>query len=168
MRKKATRCEPIPRAGEGKRGQAGHIGYLLRQAQVAHRQTMERALSGVGLTPPQFAVLTMLVAYPGASGADVARLSLLTPQTVSVIVGNLERMGTLQRTHHATHGRILRMEVTQAGRQLLARCRQRVDAVERELLGGLDPAQERAVRTWLVRVATLSRDRGEPDTEASH
>ena len=148
----------IPGVGEGKRGPAGHIGYLLRQAQVAHRQRMERALADVGLTLPQFSVLTMLAAYPGASGADVARLSLLTPQTVSVIVGNLERMGALHRTHHATHGRVLQIDLTDDGRQLLARCRASVRSVERELLEGLTPADEAAVRKWLVHVAELSRD----------
>lgn len=148
----------IPEIGEGKRGHAGHIGYLLRQAQVAHRQCMEHALAGAGLTPPQFSVLTMLVAYPGASGADVARLSLLTPQTVSVIVGNLERMGALQRTRHATHGRVLQMEVTEDGRRLLAQCRENVRAVEQDLLNGLSQADERVVRTWLVHVAALAQD----------
>jgi DNA-binding MarR family transcriptional regulator len=167
MRKTIQKEPIIPQAGEGKRGQDGHIGYLLRQAQVAHRQRMERALSTVGLTPPQFAVLTMLVAYPGASGADIARLSLLTPQTVSVIVGNLERMGALARTHHATHGRILQMEVTGDGRQLLARCRECVAAVERELLKGLSPAHEAILRKWLVHVATLSQDSGQSDLSAS-
>jgi DNA-binding MarR family transcriptional regulator len=45
----------------------------------------------MGVTLPQFSVLTMLAAYPDASGAELARLSLLTPQTMSVIIGNLER-----------------------------------------------------------------------------
>ena len=156
MRKNAVNVPPIPNAGEGKRGQSGHIGYLLRQAEVAHRQHMERALSAVGLTPPQFAVLTMLVAYPGASGADVARLSLLTPQTVSVIVGNLERMGALRRRRHTTHGRVLQMDITDDGKRLLARCRRSVDGVEQELLDGMSAAEETAIRRWLVHIATLS------------
>lgn len=156
MRKNPVDVAAIPDAGEGKRGHAGHIGYLLRQAEVAHRQRMERALSAFGLTPPQFAVLTMLVAYPGASGADIARLSLLTPPTVSVIVGNLERLGALHRKHHATHGRVLQMDITEAGKRLLARCRKSVDAVERELLSDVGAADEKAIRKWLVHVATLS------------
>ena len=155
MRRSNPRGSIVPDAGEGKRGEAGHIGYLLRQAQVAHRQRMERALAVVGLTLPQFTVLTMLVAYPGASGADVARLSLLTPQTVSVIVANLERMGALRREHHASHGRVLRMDVTPDGRRLLARCRDGVEAIERELLDACSAAEQQVLRRWLVRVATL-------------
>jgi hypothetical protein len=82
-----------PPPGEGKRGERGYLAYLLRQAQAATRLRMERALADLGVTPPQFIVLTMLKSYPGLSGADVARVALLTPQTVGVIIANLERQG---------------------------------------------------------------------------
>ena len=70
---------------------------MLRQAQAATRLTLERALSDLGVTPPQFVVLTMLKAYPGLSGADLARVALLTPQTVGVIIRNLERDGAIEK-----------------------------------------------------------------------
>jgi len=79
-----------PPPGQGKRGESGYLGYLLRQAQAASRLSLERALADLGATPPQFVVLTMLKAYPGLSGADLARVAILTPQTVSVIIRNLE------------------------------------------------------------------------------
>lgn len=87
-----------PPPGHGKRGEQGHIAYLLRQAQAATRLTLERALADLGITPPQFAVLTMLRAYPGLSGAELARVALLTPQTVGVIIRNLERGGAIRKT----------------------------------------------------------------------
>lgn len=144
----------IPRPGEGKRGEAGHIGYLLRQAQAIHRLRMERALADLEVTPPQFAVLTMLHAYPGISNADVARLSLLTPQTVSVIVANLEKMGGIARRPHSIHGRIQHLDVTKAGRKLLSRCRERVQKIEAWLLEGLTAAEEKAIRRWLGGIAS--------------
>ncbi|MHB8258498.1 MAG: MarR family winged helix-turn-helix transcriptional regulator [Acidiferrobacterales bacterium] len=143
----------VPGVGEGKRGEQGHIGYLLRQANATHRLRMERALAELGVTLPQFSVLTMLTAYPGASGADLARLSLLTPQTMSVIVANLERAGAVSRHPHAVHGRIQHIEVTKGGRRLLAKCRTRVKAVEEELLAGVCRADERVIRRWLVNAA---------------
>ena len=96
MRKPHLTSE-LPQPGEGKRGEAGYLGYLLRQAAGAYRLRMERALADIGVTPPQFSVLTMLAAYPGHSNADLARIALLTPQTVSVIISNLERMGAVAR-----------------------------------------------------------------------
>ena len=93
----------LPKPGEGKRGEKGYIGYLLRQAAGAYRHRVELALADLDVTPPQFSVLTMLAAYPGHSNADLARLALLTPQTVSVIVANLERAGSIVRRRHAVH-----------------------------------------------------------------
>ena len=142
-----------PSPGEGKRGEAGHLGYLLRQAAGAYRHRLERALTDLQVTPPQFAVMTMLKAYPGASNADLARVALLTPQTVSVIVGNLLRAGRVGRSPHAVHGRIQQLELTPEGLALLGTCRERVEAIDRDLLDGLAPAEESVLRKWLVRVA---------------
>jgi DNA-binding MarR family transcriptional regulator len=144
---------PIPRPGEGKRGAEGHLGYLVRQASGLIRLAMERALADLDVTPPQFTVLTMIVAYPGLSGADLARLTFLTPQTVNVIVRNLQRAGAIEKTAHAGHGRILQLTVTARGMALLKRCRARVARVEDRLgrLSGRD--EERAVRRWLSAVA---------------
>jgi len=144
----------LPAPGEGKRGEKGYLGYLLRQAAGAYRLWMERALVDVGITPPQFSVLTMLSAYPGNSNADLARLALLTPQTVSVIVANLERAGLVSRRPHAIHGRIQHLHLSEKGRTLLASSRERVHAIERELTEGLLPEDEKTIRRWLVRVAT--------------
>src|SRR5690349_17914120 len=41
-----------PPPGEGKRGEQGYFGYLLRQAHAAARLTMERALARLGITTP--------------------------------------------------------------------------------------------------------------------
>lgn len=144
---------PTPRSGEGKRGEEGHLGYLLRQASVAFRTRMERALADLGITQPQFAVLTMVAAYPGLSNADLARLSLLTPQTVSVIVANLKRTGALASRPHAVHGRIQHLALTKAGEEVLARCKERVRTIEEELTSDLSEKEEQAIRRWLVRVA---------------
>lgn len=158
MAKRNVEGTQIPAVGEGKRGEQGAIGYLLRQAQTVHRQAMERALSASGLTLPQFSVLTMLAAYPGASGADLARLSMLTPQTVSVIVANLERMGAIARTPHAVHGRVLQIAVTSRGQDLLKRCKASVRRIDQALLAALSAEEEATIRRWLVRVAAGAED----------
>jgi DNA-binding MarR family transcriptional regulator len=144
----------LPKPGEGKRGEKGYIGYLLRQAAGAYRHRVELALADLDVTPPQFSVLTMLAAYPGHSNADLARLALLTPQTVSVIVANLERAGSIVRRPHAIHGRIQHLDLSENGKDLLATCRARVHAIEHELIDDLAPDEEQTIRRWLVHVAT--------------
>ena len=142
-----------PGIGQGKRGEAGYLGYLLNQAAHVYRKRADRALSDLGITAPQYTVLTMLSAYPGCSGADLARLAMLSPQTISVIVANLEKSGALRRWPHPVHGRILTLELTESGRSLLTVARDRMRALERALTTGMTAKEEQAVRRWLVATA---------------
>jgi DNA-binding MarR family transcriptional regulator len=143
-----------PPPGHGKRGEQGYLAYLLRQAQAASRLSMERSLAGLGVTPPQFVVLTMLRAYPGLSGAELARVALLTPQTVGVIIANLERDGAIAKTPHPVHGRVLQWTLTRRGARLLDNCRRHARALERRLAAGLDAKSQATVRRWLSKIAT--------------
>ncbi len=157
-RKPAAAVRPVsnpllPPPGRGKRGEAGYFGYLLRQAAAAARLRLERALAELGATPPQFLVLTMLKAYPGLSGADLARVAVLTPQTVGVIIRNLERDGAIRKTPHPVHGRVLQWSLTRRGLTLLEKCRRHAMALERRLAAGLNRKDERAVRRWLSNIA---------------
>jgi DNA-binding MarR family transcriptional regulator len=148
-----TMMRPPP-AGQGKRGEQGYLAYLLRQAQAAARLAMERALTDLGVTPPQFVVLTMLRAYPGLSGADLARVALLTPQTVGVIIRNLERDGAIRKTPHPVHGRVLQWTLTRRGATRLDKCRRRAQDIERRLMAGLPKQAQATIRRWLARIAT--------------
>lgn len=143
----------IPQLGEGKRGEQGHLGYLLRQAGVSLRVQMERALADLGVTPPQFVVMTMLGSYPDLSNADLARLSLLTPQTLSVIVANLKKAGAVDSHPHEVHGRIQVLNLTAEGKLLLGKCKKRTTKIEVAMIEGLSKAEEDVIRRWLVRVA---------------
>ena len=144
----------IPAPGEGKRGIDGYLAYLLRQANAAVRLTFERLLVDVGVTPPQFVVLTMLNAYPGLSGAELARLSLLSPQTVSLITRNLERLGAIAKQRHPGGGRLLQFTLTAHGHELLAVCRGRAQTLEERIAARLTPETERIIRHWLADLAT--------------
>jgi DNA-binding MarR family transcriptional regulator len=149
-----------PPPARGKRGEQGYLGYLLRRAQAAARLRLERALAGLGVTPPQFAVLTMLKAYPGLSGADLARVALLTPQTVGVIIRNLERDRAIRKAPHPVHGRVLQWTLTRHGLNLLGQCRRHVLALERRLMAGLSAKAQATVRRWLSKIAADLQQNG--------
>ena len=143
-----------PPPGQGKRGEQGYLAYLLRQAHAATRLTMERALTELGVTSPQFAVLTMLRAYPGLSGADLARVAVLTPQTVGVIIRNLERDGAIRKAPHPIHGRVLQWTLTRRGEVRLEKCRRLALGIERRLMAGLPKHAQVTIRRWLAKIAT--------------
>jgi len=140
----------LPSPGEAKRGEEGYLTYLLKQANAAVRLSMERELADLDVTPPQFSALTMLLAYGELSNAELARLTLQTPQTVNVIIGNLERRGTVTKRPDKIHGRILRLAITPEGKRLVEKCKVRADRIEALVQNQLKPTTERAVREWLV------------------
>jgi DNA-binding MarR family transcriptional regulator len=142
-----------PAPGEGKRGAAGHIGYLLRQAQGAFRLAGDAALADLGLTLPQFGLLTLIGAYGPVSGAALARLLVQTPQSADEAVKTLVRQGLVARAPDPAHGRALLAALTPEGRRRLAAAKRRINALERRLVAGLAPAEERLVRRWLAGVA---------------
>jgi DNA-binding MarR family transcriptional regulator len=145
-----TAARAVPETGEGMRGERGHLPYLLAQANAAVRLALDRAFADLNVTVPQFSVLTMIDAYPGVSGAELARLTLLTPQTINVIVKNLERDGLIAKTPDEVHGRVLRIATTAKGHQFRLKCRARADRMEKLLVDGLSDAEQRTIRRWLV------------------
>ena len=128
------------------------FGYQLRRAQYAYRLALERALEPTGVTAPQFAVLALLQATPGLSNAELARQSLITPQTMHVILGRLQAAGLVARRAHPGHGRILLADLTPAGQAVLSECLIRAAAVEACLLEPLDPDQQPVLLDALARV----------------
>ena len=115
---------------------------------------MERALSDLDVTPPQFLVLRMLREHPGSSNAELARQAMLSTPTLTVIVGNLVRREAVTSRPHPVHGRVRPLDLSRAGSELLAQCEARAAAVEADLEVGL-AAEDRAVIVgWLQRSAT--------------
>jgi DNA-binding MarR family transcriptional regulator len=147
-----------PEPGERYRGAEGHIGFLLRQAQDAFAGAMERRLVAHGLTRSQFGALSVLVADPGLSAADLARAAMVTPQAINLLVSGLERDGLLRREPHPTHGRVLRLFATAEGARPVREAYPAVIELEQRIVDGLSERERAAIKRWLVAVATTLRD----------
>lgn len=143
----------LPSAGEAKRGPEGYLTYLLRQANAAVRLALDRALAGEAMTYPQQSALTIIRAYEAISAADLARIAMLTPQTVNGIVRALEARGAITKAPDPVNGRVLRLIVTEEGRALNKRCRALTAPIEAALKSRMSASSEGAIRQWLAEVA---------------
>ena len=133
------------------------IGFALKQAQQALRTHMDAALQQIGLTTPQYAVLNLLKIAPGASNADLARRSFVTPQTMQGVVVALERSGFVVRAPHAKHGRVQTTELTDQGRNVLAAASTIVAGAEARLRAASAPLDPLTVTATLRRLAEALR-----------
>lgn len=135
------------------------VGYQLKRVQHALRSRMDEALRSMGLTTPQYAALSALEEEPGLSGAELARRSFVTPQTMNGVLANLEAAGLIERHPHPEHGRVLQAYLTESGETLVYKAHREVENIEERMLADLNE-DKRILLAGMLRVCTASLEGG--------
>lgn len=128
--------------------------YQFVRAEHELRVVLDNALRDFGVTLTQWTVLTLLLHEPGLSAADLARRSFISQQGVAGILARLERAGLVARTPHPTHGRIVAVTITSAGRALVTYGDEQVAALEARLHDALGAQGQAALTDALARCRT--------------
>ena len=116
-------------------------GIALRRAQYTFRQALEVDLRPIGLSVPLTGILLSLGQQDGMCGAELARRETVTAQTMNQLVARLVKRGLVERRRHATHGRMLTLHLTDAGRHALADALALAAVVEDRMLRGFSPSE---------------------------
>jgi DNA-binding MarR family transcriptional regulator len=119
------------------------VSYLVGRLDRALRRRLDEVLEPAGLSVRQYTTLSVLRARSGLSNAQLARRSLMTPQSMSEVLAALSARGLVRRVPDESHGRVMRTELTPAGAELLDSCDRAVDGLEEQMLIEL-PASQRA------------------------
>ena len=139
------------------------FGYLLWQLSHTAQLRMTQSLAEIGLTLQQLGVLIHLARGDASSTADLARITLTTPQNMSLTVAKLVAAGHVTRRPHERHGRIHLLDLTPAGARSLRRAVVRVRKVEDEMLRGVPKAEREhltvAMRECLARLRAKKQER---------
>jgi DNA-binding MarR family transcriptional regulator len=142
----ALTTSPLPSA-------QANVGYLFRLAFQRFRAALEHDLAGLGLSVQEYGLLSLFEHRAELSTSDLARLAQVTRQTMHTAVLGLETAGLVER--RPRNQRVVLVSPTRRGRARLAAATARVRAVERAALSGLSGDEERVVRAWLARLATM-------------
>jgi len=105
-----------------------------------------RQQSGVDTSPTQMSALATIGRLGPMTLGELAGAERVQPPTITAAVGRLEAQGYVVRRPDEQDRRIVRVEVTSAGRKLLARNRSRKTAYLAKRLRALSP-RERATLT---------------------
>lgn len=97
------------------------ISTLLQHASSTMVARKTEILADFDLTPTQYTAMLMLRCNPGVSGAQLARLCRVTPQSMSVVTAALDERGLAARMPVVVHARITALVLTRKGAALLAR-----------------------------------------------
>ena len=112
-------------------------------------RTVAGARFTVILPRGQRSALLVIADTPGISGAELARRCLVTPQTMTTVLGNLTVKGLIERRTVPGQGRAMETTITAAGKRLLGRADKKIVEVEELLSGQLTKADQQSLRKLL-------------------
>ncbi len=133
--------EPIQEPAGGEEPALSFL-YIVGRVNQGILREMRLRLGPIGLSAQEYTALSVLGARPGLSNAQLARRSLVTPQSMIEILSKLESRGLVTRTPAADHGRVLHARLTAEGEQLLAQADREIGEFQAGLLDQI-PARER-------------------------
>jgi len=152
--------DPVSRRRNGARAAGvdfgrlpGYIGYQVRQTQSAIFRDISRAIGDLGVTPGEFSLLTMLEANPGLNSVTLARLYRLDKATLSLSLKRLVGRGLIRTERSEQDRRYHALQLTPAGRKVLARVTRRIEKQERAMDAVLKPGEREQVLDLLQRIA---------------
>ncbi|MGV8909724.1 MAG: MarR family winged helix-turn-helix transcriptional regulator [Propionicimonas sp.] len=108
------------------------VEYRLIRLAVQLRRRFEIALRPVGLSPRQFSVLAVVQSRPEVTSADLARAVLTTPQSMGVIIEQLEGAGLLQPRERRGKGVPSPTRLSMKGESTLQAALSRVQSLDAE------------------------------------
>jgi MarR family transcriptional regulator, lower aerobic nicotinate degradation pathway regulator len=105
----------------------------------------------------EFAVLAALEEYGALSQADIGRRLGLDRNDVNGVLGRLESHQRVDRQADPANRRRNIVTLTAAGRRHLAELQRHADAVQDELLAGLDPVERQQLQALLAKLLDSHR-----------
>ncbi|MFC3895947.1 MarR family winged helix-turn-helix transcriptional regulator [Lentzea rhizosphaerae] len=131
------------------------IGGDIKRAEMELIAAKSAAVKPAGLTVPQYSALLALSEHPGAPAAELARLCLVTPQTMTTILQNLVALGLVERTPHQWQRNVLENRLTEAGQAKFREADQGAVAVEQKLADAFTDEERVQLRALLQRCSEV-------------
>ena len=138
---KFSQTEPFPSV---------RLSYIIGRLDRVISQRIDEYISSYDLSVTQYTTLSVLSHRSGLSNAQLARRAYVTPQAMNQVLAQLAHAGLIERESHATHGRILCINLTEQGKTVLAVCDAAVEAMEQQMLNGVDFAERESLRKVLI------------------
>ncbi|MFG3224122.1 MarR family winged helix-turn-helix transcriptional regulator [Kitasatospora sp. NPDC048194] len=130
-------------------GLRDHLGYWLRRLSDEVHGRFERQLAEHGVTVSQWAVLITVHRGDATTTREVARYIDIDVGAVSRLVDRLIAKGLMSREADPGSRRILRLTLTDAGRDLAPRLAEIADRNDAHFFAHLDPDQRLQLEKWI-------------------
>ena len=138
-------------------GPENRLGYLIKHAQLRHRELNDAALAPYGIDGRELGVLLAVAEGEPRSQQEVAARLSIDRTTMVAMLDTLETKGVVIRSPDPDDRRRNVVAVTEAGAKLLVKAMRASDGVERAFLEPLD-AQTAAAFRRALNVLTAPAD----------
>lgn len=149
----AAKCRDVPGPGVDRGRLPQLLGYRLRLAQLAVFADFASACGKLGVTPGVYGVLELLARNPGISQSALAQALRLDRSSLVPVIDRLEDLGWARRTEVPGDRRRYGLELTAAGRKVLAAATTLVLRHERRIAALLTEREAKQLAALLARIA---------------
>jgi DNA-binding MarR family transcriptional regulator len=133
-----------------------------------HRTRMAMLLGEIGLFPGQEQALQVLAQNPeGMTMGDLSRTLHVRPPTASKTVSRLSAQGLVERAGASADGRVVRVKLSAAGQDKLARIDTTTVELEKEITALFDGKEAKRLRKSLRRVSRHLGEMVDPEAHAA-
>ncbi len=144
-----------------------NLGSMVSDVTRLIRRSFDERARGIGVTRPQWRVLSVLLRHEGINQGGLAELLEVEPITLCRMVDRLQEGDLVERRPDPADRRAWRLHLTERARQLLEQLRPLAETMFADAFEGLSPAEQQQMMAGLDRVRqNLSRKTQSP--VASH
>jgi DNA-binding MarR family transcriptional regulator len=127
-------------------------GQLLAHVGHAYRMVAEASMQSIGLRRTQVMLLMQVYKQEGVTQIELAERLSLNGATVSEMLQRLEDMQLIVRQRDAEDRRLVRVYLTDDGREKQMRIQHQLQILEQTIFEGVDPEQRLVLRQLLQHV----------------
>lgn len=127
-----------------------YLGFLISDAARLQRTVFDRRMRSLGITRPQWLVMTRLHRKPGLSQSELAELLEVEKATAGRLIDRLEANGWVERRPDPADRRVNRIYMTAEGERIDRIMRPISRAMVEEELSALSPAERERLVDLLV------------------
>ncbi|MBB5065546.1 MarR family winged helix-turn-helix transcriptional regulator [Granulicella mallensis] len=113
----------------------------VKRVLLGFRSLLDQELQPLGITAAQLRLLRAVQDAPGISGAKLADICSVTPQTGQQLMMKLEANGWITREKNPANERVLLARLTKKGEKMLQHARAIAEVAHHKLWQRIDPAK---------------------------
>ena len=135
-----------------------NFGTLLAQVARLMRRSFDERARGIGVTRPQWQVLSLLTRHEGINQGGLADILEVEPITLGRMIDRLQEADLVERRPDPADRRAWRLFITARGNALFDQLRPCAEETIEIAIDGLDAGQRAALTAMLMRIrANLTR-----------